>query len=316
MNAPRPTRRLGMASFIGLGLVALVGAAIISKRIADSRALRTGPGPTPRAEVAASTATRDEAGTFQVTAATGVVEAQRGGRWIAIGDGDTLTRADVVRTAAGARAVLRLSAGTEIELRERVEIGLDRLPSGPTVDLRRGKVLARVSGPEALAINSHETRTANQGPARFVVLSDEQGRVSVATLSGTARFAAGGKSVELGAGTQSSSLAGGPPDDPERIPEEVLLEVVWPASEQRHATDHAEIRGRAAPSSVVTVNGARTAVDTDGHFTTTLPLREGKNALAVEAEDLSGRARQASTVVIRHPPAPALTPEKIDLWKK
>jgi hypothetical protein len=316
MNAPRPTRRFGLALPLLLVVAALAAAGIVSRRLAwlpwrTARVTRSTRGE----EAAAIPA--DDAGTFQVTAATGLVEAERQGRWAPIKTGDTLTRADVVRTAAGARAVLQLSAGTEIELRERVEIGLDRLPSGPTVDLRRGKVLARVSGADALAITSHQTRTANEGPARFVVLADPQGRVSVATLSGTARFAAGGKAVALPAGTQSSSESGAAPADPERIPEEIFLEVVWPAGEQRHTTDHADLRGRAAPSSVVTVNGTPAAVGGDGQFQAPLPLHEGKNPVAVEVEDLSGRTRQASTTVVRRgPPAPALTPEATELWKK
>jgi hypothetical protein len=319
MSTPRPNRRFGMALSILLAAAALAGAAIVSRHLTDRRTPWTAPTPTPapRAEAAATAGPPEDSGTFQVTAATGVVEAERDGRWIAIKNGDTLTRADVVRTAAGAEAVLQLSAGTEIELRERVEIGLDRLPSGPTVDLRHGKVLARVSGADALAITSHQTRTANEGPAHFVVLSDPQGRVSVATLSGTARFAAGGKAVALTAGTQSSSEAGAAPADPERIPEEIFLEVVWPAGEQRHAIDHTEIRGRAAPSSVVTVNGSPATVGADGQFTTALPLHEGKNPVAIDVEDLSGRKRQATSTVVRHgPPQPALTPETTELWKK
>lgn len=318
MNAPRPTRRFGLALSLSLVIVALAGARIVSKHLLALRSPGRLPAPVVarQAEAAAVVPPVDDATIFQVTAATGLVEAQRDGRWTAIKNGDTLTRADVVRTAAGAKAVLQLSAGTEIELRERVEIGLDRLPSGPTLDLRRGKVLARVSGADALAITSHQTRTANDGPAHFVVLSDPEGRVSVATLSGSARFAAAGKTVALSAGTQSSSEAGAAPADPERIPEEVLLEVVWPAAEQRHAAEHTEIHGRAAPSSVVTVNGARATVGADGHFTTAVPLHEGKNAMAVEVEDLSGRTRQASSTVVRHGPAPALTPEPTELWKK
>ncbi len=316
MSAPRPTRRFGLALPILLAVAALAGGRIVSKRLLDSRLPWRERQPALAPKVEAVAAAADDATTFQVTAATGLVEAQRDGRWTAIKNGDTLTRADVVRTAAGARAVLRLSAGTEIELRERVEIGLDRLPSGPTLDLRRGKVLARVSGADALAITSHQTRTANEGPAHFVVLSDPAGRVSVATLAGTARFAAGGKAVSLTAGTQSSSEAGGAPADPERIPEEVFLEVVWPAGEQRHATEHTEVHGRAAPSSVVTVNGSPATVGADGHFTTVVPLHEGKNAVAVEVEDLSGRTRQASSTMVRHGPQPALTPEPTELWKK
>ena len=313
-----PNRRLPTATLLALGLVAVAGAALVSRRYLAPLPVRSMAATTPRAEPPPSPApAAPPAGTFQVTLATGTVEAQRAGQWVPIQNGDTLTRTDVVRTAPGARAVLRLSAGTEIELRERVEIGLDRLPSGASLDLRHGKVVAHVSGDEGLEITSHDTRTANEGPAHFVVLSDERGRVSVAALSGKARFSAGGKSLIVPEGTQSSSEAGGAPSDPERIPEEVLLEVVWPSAEQRHTTAEMQVHGRAARASVVTVNGAPTPVGTDGQFTATVPLETGKNTIQVRSEEVSGRAREAAaTIVRRNAPRPALTPEATDLWKK
>ena len=310
-----PNRRLGTALLAAAGLAAIGAAAVVSRRYLDplprrpaAAAPRVEPSPPPAPSPAS---------TFQVTLATGTVEAQRGGRWVPIQNGDTLTRTDVVRTAPGARAVLRLSAGTEIELRERVEIGLDRLPSGAALDLRHGKVVAHVSGADGLEITSHDTRTANEGPAHFVVLSDDQGRVSVAALAGKAKFTAGGKSLIVPEGTESSSEAGAPPSDPERIPEEVLLEVVWPNAEQRHTVSETQVHGRAARASVVTVNGSPAPVGRDGQFTATVPLETGKNSIQVRAEEVSGRAREATGTVVRHNPArPALTPEAADLWKK
>ncbi len=303
----RPPGRLRSLALVATG-IALVAAAVLLSRRA--------PAPRSRADApAGSPAAGADGGTFQVTSAVGAVEAGRNGVWRAIQNGDTLTRADVVRTAAGAGAVLRLSAGTEVELREKVEIGLDRLPGGATVDLRHGKVFARVSGTEGLEINAHDTRTANEGPAHFVVMSDDNGRVSVAALSGRARFSAGGKSLSVPAGSESSSLAGAPPSDPERIPEEVLLDVVWPADEQRHGVDHAAVEGRARPSTTVTVNGARALVGTDGRFNAVVPLRVGKNTVDVAAEDVTGRTRHATGTVVRRGPPPPLTPEPADLWK-
>jgi hypothetical protein len=318
MSTAPPSRALGTATLIAVGLGAVALAAVMSRRYLGSPP----PSPGPSGTVARSagmgpspSAAHDEA-TFQVTSAIGGVEAQRAGQWVPIKAGDTLTRTDVVRTSPGGRATLQLSAGTEIELRERVEIGLDRLASGATVDLRHGKVVARVSGSESVEITSRDTRTANEGPAHFVVLSDERGRVSVASLAGKAKFTAGGKSLTLPQGTQSASAAGAAPSDPERIPEEVLLEVVWPAAEQRHATSDTEVKGRASPASSVTVNGTHAQVAADGQFTATVPLRTGKNTVEVKVEDLGGRTRQASATLLRRGPPPTLRPEATDLWKK
>ncbi len=260
-----------------------------------------------------------DASIFQVVSANGQVDAYRDGRWIAIHRGDLLTRDDVVRTVPGANAVLRLSAGGEIELREKVEIRLDRLSAaGSTVDLRHGKVVARVGGDarDTLAITARETTTSTEGPAHLVVQADEHGQVSVAALKGTARFAAAGKTVILREGTQTrSSRAGAPPDDPEKIPEEVLLQVVWPEGE--HHADSATIEGHATSASLVTINGTPTAVGEDGRFRATLPLREGANRVNVQAEDLAGRTRAATGTITRRPTRPPkLATEPRELWKK
>jgi ferric-dicitrate binding protein FerR (iron transport regulator) len=308
MSQGTAPRRIGTLALIAIGAAALVAAAAVSRRVLEPTATATHVAPAPAPVV--------DAGTFQVASAVGTVEAERDGAWRPIKQGDTLTRADVVRTAAGAGATLQLSAGTEVELREKVEIGLDRLPSGATVDLRHGKVFARVSGRDGLEINAHDTRTANEGPAHFVVMSDDAGRVSVAALSGSAKFSAGGKTLSVPAGSTSTSQAGSPPSDPERIPEDVLLDVVWPTDEQRHAVDRAAVQGRASPSSTVTINGSAAVVGSDGRFTAVVPLRVGKNTLDVAAEDLTGRTRRASSTVVRRGPPPPLTPEAADLWNR
>jgi hypothetical protein len=254
---------------------------------------------------------------FQVVSSDGQVDAFRDGRWLAIHSGDLLTRDDVVRTAPGAHAVLRLSAGGEIELRERVEIRLDRLSAaGSTVDLRRGKVVARVGAPsETLAITAAETRTSTEGPAHVVVQADERGQVSVAALKGSARFASGGKTVLLSEGTETRSQKGAPPEDPEKIPEDVLLQVVWPEGERHGET--ASLQGRVRPASLVTINGAETPVGADGRFSATVLLREGGNRVAVQTEDLVGRRREAATTLVRRSTRPPrLAPEPTELWKK
>jgi signal transduction histidine kinase len=210
MSTAPPSRKLGTIVLLAVALGALGAAVVVSRRFLAQRPAAPALAPMKAAASPAPPQKAEEA-TFQVASATGTVEAQRAGQWLPIKNGDTLTRNDVVRTAPGARAVLRLSAGTEIELRERVEIGLDRLPSGATVDLRRGKVVAHVSGAEGLEITSRDTRTANEGPAHFVVLSDERGRVSVAALSGKAKFTAGGKALTVPEGTETSAEAGAAP---------------------------------------------------------------------------------------------------------
>jgi hypothetical protein len=314
-SQPRRPRRGGLVV-----IIVLVGGGLFAASKA-SRVLfeRPGRGPATTATVAQEEASDAGANPsiFQVVSADGQVDAYRDGRWIAIRKGDLLTRDDLVRTVPGAHAVLRLSAGGEIELREKVEIRLDRLSAaGSSVDLRHGKVVARVAAAnDTLAITARETTTSTEGPAHVVVQADEHGQVSVATLKGKARFASAGKTVELPEGTETRSVrAGAPPEDPEKIPEEVLLQVVWPEGD--HHADTAKIEGRAGPASLVTINGAETAVGQDGRFAATVPLREGGNHVTVEAEDLAGRRREASTTLQRRPTRPPkLAPEPGELWK-
>jgi hypothetical protein len=348
------SRRRANVATVAVALIAIaivIVATRVSRRLfesPDGRALVTGKRQTAVASPTAPPAAADDIHVFEVMSADGKVEVQRGDDWALIHQGDRLTRTDVVRTSAASGAVLHLDIGTEIELRAGVEIRLDAWNNGDpvaiadggdrvaaaeaaaggatpprqggaSVDLRRGKVLARVGAAGALAINARDTRTTSQGPARFVVLADENGRVAVATISGTTRFAAGGKTVAVPAGTASASQSGAPPDDPEHIPEEVFLNVAWPTVD-RHG-DHAEIKGRATPSSVVTVrapSGLETAtVGSNGQFSVTVPVGIGKTPVEVEAEDLIGHTKQATTTLTRRPPPPpALTPEATDLWKK
>jgi hypothetical protein len=311
---PRRRRPLGLVVLVLVVGVGLFAAARVSRLLFER------PAPAPATLARVTEGLGGDAGAdariFQVVSADGQVDAYRDGRWIAIKQGDLLTRDDLVRTVPGAHAVLRLSAGGEIELREKVEIRLDRLSAaGSSVDLRHGKVVARVAAAnDTLAITARETTTSTEGPAHVVVQADEHGQVSVATLKGKARFASAGKTVELPAGTETRSpRAGAPPEDPEKIPEEVLLEVVWPEGD--HRADTAQITGRAGPASLVTINGAQAAVGENGRFAATVPLREGGNHVTVHAEDLAGRTRDAGTTLTRRSTRPPkLAPEPGALW--
>ena len=213
MTPPAP-RRSGWIAAAGAGCGALITAAVVVSRrhLAARRPSAVAAADGPAAPIA-------DAGTFQVTRRPAMVEAGRNG---ALAPDQERRHADPRgRGPHGGRRAARRCAcppAREVELREKVEIGLDRLPSGATVDLRHGKVFARVSGSDGLEINAHDTRTANDGPAHFVVMSDDNGQVSVAALTGRARFSAGGKSLSVSAGSETSSVAGGPPRIPNGSP--------------------------------------------------------------------------------------------------
>jgi hypothetical protein len=256
---------------------------------------------------------------FQVAEATGRVEAHRGGRWVLISRGDVLTQDDVVRTSNG-RALLKIGLGTEIELRDRVEVRLDSISrAGASLDLRRGKLVARVGHADSnLVVTAANTRTVNDrsAPARFVVLADDRGQVTVAATEGAARFESAGHVVVVPAGQLTRAEAGQAPADPETIPEEIFLTVTWPTKESRD-DDRIPIGGRVDPRSLVRVNGVPAEPDANGRFAAAVPVHDGSNPVEVEVEEISGRIRVERGEVRKIPTRPPeLEPVKTELWTR
>jgi hypothetical protein len=150
------------------------------------------------------------------------------------------------------------------------------------------------------------------------------GQVSVLAAKGTVGFAAHGKEVTVTAGTESTAAPGSGPDDPEPIPEQLLLSVIWPELDRPESVAQAaltgqvagQVTGRVRPSSRVKVNGVETAVQADGRFAARVPVAVGENRLDVEAQDILGRKKTVSKVVKRPAPAPALETSPEDLWKR
>jgi hypothetical protein len=313
-----PRRRAGLA--IGVGAVVVIGLGIAAYRF--SRPLRSSQraavGVRPGVSGPAVLRPEVESRIFQVSEATGRVEAKRGGKWVLVVAGDVLTQDDLVRTGVG-RAILKLGGTTEIELRERVELRLDSISrAGASVDLRRGRVVATVGRAGSnVTVTAARTRTANQGgaPARFVVTADERGRVAVAATQGEAQFESAGRTVRLAAGTTSSAEPGQAPVDPEKISEDVFLNVTWPAGDRRG--DRVAVSGRTTPGALVRVNGAPAEVDANGAFMAAVPVRVGGNSVEVEAEDAAGRSKVERREIRKIPTkAPLLSPVKTELWNQ
>lgn len=251
---------------------------------------------------------------FRVTALQGVVEAFQNGQWYIVRPGHLLSTKDVVRTAVGARAMLRRGS-VELELRDNMDLRLDDLEkeTAQVGLLRGGKVSASIAdGNEHVEITARHTKTANIGAARFVVSVSPSGKVNVASSEGSARFSAKGKDVVVSSGTTSTAMPDQAPSDPEPIPQELLLSVIWPDDDRLDA--HARIKGHAQASSRVNVNGVETEVGADGSFRAVVPLKIGKNRIQVDAEDVFGRNKTVDKTVVRAAPSPTLEPTTQELW--
>ena len=295
-----------------LALVAmvLVLATLFSRRFFEQRRPEMPAGLLPVAPLTPES----DARLFRVTALQGEVEALQNGQWYLVRAGHLLSTKDVIRTKPGARAMLRRGS-VELELRDNMDLRLDDLEkeTARVGLLRGGRVSANVTDSgERVEITARHTKTENIGAARFVVSMSASGKVNVAASEGAARFSAKGKEVVVPGGSVSTAMPDQAPSDPEPMPQEILLSVVWP--EDDRLGGQGRIRGRAQASSRVNVNGVETEVEADGTFQATIPLKVGKNRVQVDAEDIAGRAKSVDKTVTRAAPAPSLVPSNQELW--
>jgi hypothetical protein len=253
---------------------------------------------------------------FRVASIEGAVEALHNGQWYVVQAGDLLPLQDIIRTNKGSNALLR-RGGAEIEVREDVDVRLDQLAKNTaSFGLLRGtSVTTNVEDPtQTVEITAGGTTSRNKGPARWVVQQGAGGRVTLGTAKGEVTFAAKGKQVDVKAGQESTALPGEEPSEPESIPEELLLSVMWP--EIDHAQPQAQIAGKTRPSSRVRVNGVEAPVHADGRFQASVPLSVGQNKVEVQAEDLLGKKKAVSKTLRRPPPSPTREPTGEELWKR
>ena len=103
----------------------------------------------------------------------------------ALGPGATLSEAEVIRTTAGSRAVLRLADGSRVEMNQRTELSIQAAWSGQTIRLDRGDVIV-------------EAAEQRRGRLRVVT------RDSIASVKGTVFAVSSGAAGSLVAVVQGS----------------------------------------------------------------------------------------------------------------
>ena len=290
----------------------LTGATLLSRFFFERRRpeMPAGLPPLPPSMLAAGPAQ------FRVSALAGNVEAFQNGQWYVARAGHLLSSKDVVRTHGGSHALLRRGS-VEIEVPGNMDLRVDKLEktTAKLGLLRGGRVSANVGrDDEKLEIDALDTHTTNVGAASFAVSLSPGGKVSVATTEGAARFEAQGKQVLVRKGDESTAFPGAAPSDPEPMPEQLLLSVIWPEDDKSETVS--PVRGRASPSSRVRVNGEETPVAPDGTFLARVQLSAPQTRVRVEAEDIGGRQKTLNKVVRRPPRAPSLQTSGGGLWKE
>jgi len=307
--SPRNRRAIATGALITAVAGTLIAASIVSRQFFEGPS-RTTPPHHPQVVPAVAAPAM-----FRVASIQGAVEALHNGQWYVVQAGDLLPLQDIIRTNKGSNALLR-RGGAEIEVREDVDVRLDQLAKNTASFglLRGSSVVTSVDDPsQTVEITAGGTTSRNKGPARWVV-QQNAGVVTVGTAKGEVRFAAKGKEVAVRAGQESTALPDEEPSEPESIPEELLLSVMWPEIE--HAQPQAQIAGKTRPSSRVKVNGVEAPVHPDGRFSASVPLSVGQNRVEVEAQNILGKKKAVNKTIRRPPPSPTLEHTDEELWKR
>ena len=261
--------------------------------------------PAPKAESAEAV----------VTASRGKVELSRGasGAWSAAKVGDRLGAQDALRTDVGEADVavegvkLRLHDSSKLEMK-----AVDRHALRTRV---HGSVESEVdqSGKLDVEIADSDAVAHSEG-GHFFVTADGKSVVAVASVTGSVRLTSKGKSVDVNKGQVSRiDTPDASPSPPADALRRVLLAVQWPnARETNQAT--VPISGRVEPGSRVFVQGQPVTVESGGTFRAEVPLKQGKQKIAVVTVDALGRRKQVEGTVKRDDSLPSAKVKK-KLWQ-
>jgi hypothetical protein len=307
--SPRNRRAIATGALVTAVAGTLIAASIVSRQFFEGPTRNTPPHH-PQVVPAVSAPAL-----FRVASIQGAVEALHNGQWYVVQAGDLLPLQDIIRTNKGSNAILR-RGGAEIEVREDVDVRLDQLAKNTASFglLRGSSLVTNVEDPsQTVEITAGGTTSRNQGPSRWVVQQSASG-VTVGTAKGQVEFTAKSKSVTVRAGQESTARPDQEPSQPETIPEDLLLSVMWPEIE--HAQPQAPIAGKTRPSARVLVNGVEAKVQADGRFAASVPLGVGQNRVEVEAQDILGKKKAVQKTIRRPPPSPTLEPTDEELWKR
>jgi hypothetical protein len=125
-----------------------------------------------------------------------------GDNFVPVRAGDSIPEGDIVRTARGSHAVLRMNDGSMIEMSERAGLSLDAALSGNTIELERGQVIVQAAQqrPRHLYLATDDCRVAVTGTVFSVNSGTKGSRVSV--VEGEVHVDHAGKEDVLHAGGQ------------------------------------------------------------------------------------------------------------------
>lgn len=250
-----------------------------------------------------------------VTASRGKVELLHGGTgsWADVKVGDRLSAKDALRTDVG-EADLAVD-GVKVRLHEASRLELKSVDRRSMRTRVHGSVESEVDQSGKLDVEVEDSdATAHSEGGHFFVTADGKGVIAVAAVTGSVHLSGSGKSVVVSKG-QVSRIEGAQtaPSPPAAALRRVLLSVQWPdARETNHTT--VPIAGRVEPGSRVYVQGQPVMVEAGGLFRAQVPLKQGKQKIAVVTVDALGRRKQLESLVRRDDSLPGARVKK-KLWQ-
>src|SRR3954464_12457956 len=202
---------------------------------------------------------------------------------------------------------MRLHEGSRLELKQ-----VDAQALRARV---RGSVESQVDDKGRLDVEiENSDAVAHSEGGHFFVTADGRGVVAVASVTGTVNVAGGGNSVAIAQGQITRMTKSEPaPSRPVEALRRVLLNVQWPNQRETNKAS-LPIAGRVEPGSRVFVQGEPVTVEEGGTFRTDVPLKQGKQKIAVVTVDALGRRRQVESVVLRDDSLPDVKVKK-RLWQ-
>lgn len=168
-------------------------------------------------------------GSFEATvqAADGPVYVVADAKTRALNTGEKIGRGDTIRTAKDAHAVVRLSDGSTIEMKDRSEFSINQTLRGTTVHLGRGSVIVEATKQKGhLFVDTGDSLVSVTGTTFAVNAGTKGTRVSV--IEGEVHLDRNGDEKVLRAGEQTTTSA-----SIETIP--VKDEVAWSRNAARYA---------------------------------------------------------------------------------
>jgi hypothetical protein len=249
-----------------------------------------------------------------VTASSGKVELLRGasGSWSSARVGDRLGATDSIRTGLGQADVA--IDGVKVRVNEFSRLDMSTIDKRALHTRLHGSLESEVEKEAKLDVQMGDSgAVAHSEGGHFFVTADGRGVMAVATVTGSVRLTNGGRSVDVSKGQISKVAATDAPTLPAAALRRVLLSVRWPNVKETNKPS-LPIAGRVEPGSRVFVQGQQIPVETGGIFRAEVPLKQGRQKIAVVTVDALGRRKQVESTVLRDDSLPDVKVKK-KLWQ-